>query len=193
MASYKNGVHVRLYSITIIHHYQHHSHLSTTMVRKSRKQAIPRSVARSSSRSFRLSGVSTLSGFSAMLYDASDIYASPISVPTLTSKVSNMQFPCFEALIGVNNHECVVSILDGSRRERKFLLVCQLDPHHPQNKIITRLRPNSEGWKGSILVMKMGVRSSFVHLNKEDHGIAWGAVQKFLDTLQRPCSLPIIL
>ncbi|KAF6743766.1 hypothetical protein DFP72DRAFT_827160, partial [Ephemerocybe angulata] len=115
---------------------------------------------------------------SALIYEASDFYSSLISVPTLTSKDSNLQFPCFEALIGVNNHECIVSVLDSGQRERKFLLVCQLDPHNAQNKLISRLRPNSEGWKGSILIMRIGQRRSFVHLTKEDRDNAWKAVEK---------------
>lgn len=114
-----------------------------------------------------------------LLYEATNATPSIVNVPTLADPQGPHRFPCIESLLGTRAtiHDCVVSVVDSRGEEHQFLLSCQVGDSLPFNRPLRMLSPNIP-WDGSLLIMKMGRRASFVGFTGSDRELAKAAVAK---------------
>lgn len=114
-----------------------------------------------------------------LLYEVTNAQPCFVSVPTLANPHGPDRFPCVEAVLGTTCpvHDCTVSVLDDDGVEQRFLVSCQAGPDLPVNRPIRSLHPRLL-WGGTVLVMKIGTRASFVNLGTVDKELAMRSVLK---------------
>ncbi|KAJ3520868.1 hypothetical protein NMY22_g12553 [Coprinellus aureogranulatus] len=119
-----------------------------------------------------------------LLFDSSSVRATLVSVPTLANSRGTQRFPCVEALLGTSApvHDCTVMVADGQGNEVQFLISCQGGAYLRTNRPLRVLAPQAH-WTGSVLVLKMGRRTSFITMGAQDKDLATEAVLKPASTL----------